>query len=65
MRLQRRGDRKRIVAPDGSAIVPTSRPQPDGTPVKALAGAHRWKRLLDAGVQTSVTEIAKAEGPAP
>jgi hypothetical protein len=39
------------------------KPQPDGTLVKALARAHRWKRLLDAGVQTSVTEIAVAEGP--
>ena len=27
MKVQRRGGRKRIVAPDGSAIVPTSRPQ--------------------------------------
>ena len=37
MRFQRRGGRKRIVAPDGSAIVPASKPQPDGTLVKALA----------------------------
>ena len=35
MRFQRRGGRKRIVAPDGSAIVPTLKPQPDGTLVKA------------------------------
>jgi hypothetical protein len=41
MRFQRRGGRKRIVAPDGSAIVPTNRPQPDGTLVKALARAWR------------------------
>jgi hypothetical protein len=38
------------------------KPQPDGTLVKALARAHRWKKLLDAG-QTSVTEIAVATGP--
>ena len=31
MRFQRRGGRKRIVIPDGGAIVPTSKPQPDGT----------------------------------
>ena len=30
MQFQRRGSRKRIVAPDGSEIVPTSKPQPDG-----------------------------------
>ena len=44
MRFQRRGGRKRIVAPDGTAIVPTSKPQPDGTLVKALARAWRWQR---------------------
>ena len=37
MRFQRRGGRKRIVAPDGSTIVPSSKPQPDSTLVKALA----------------------------
>ena len=45
MRFQRRGGRKRIVAPDGSAIAPSSRPQPDGT-LKALARAWRWQRLF-------------------
>jgi hypothetical protein len=40
MRFQRRGGRKRIVAPDGSAIVPSSNPQPDGTLIKAMA--HAW-----------------------
>jgi hypothetical protein len=42
MRFHRRGGRKRIVAPDGTAIVPASKPQPDGTLVKALARAWRW-----------------------
>jgi len=62
MRFQRRGGRKRIVAPDGSEIVPNSKPQPDGTLVKAVARAWRWQQLLVAGVYTSVSEIAKAEG---
>jgi hypothetical protein len=61
MRFQRRGGRKRIVAPDGSAIVPSSKPQPDGTLVKALARAWRWERILDEGVYTSVSEIGDAE----
>jgi len=61
MRFQRRGGRKRIVAPDGSAIVPSSKPQPDGTLVKALARAWRWQRMLDEGVYTSVSEIGDAE----
>jgi hypothetical protein len=61
MQFQRRGGRKRIVAPDGSEIAPTSKPQPDGTLVKALARAWRWQRILDDGVYTSVSEIGDAE----
>jgi hypothetical protein len=62
MRFQRRGGRKRIVAPDGSEIVPNSKPQPDGTLVKALARAWRWQRQLDEEVHTSVSDIGEAEG---
>jgi hypothetical protein len=62
MRFQRRGGRKRIVAPDGSAMVPATRPQPHGTLVKTLVRAWRWQRLLHGGVYTSVSEIAEAEG---
>jgi hypothetical protein len=36
MRFQRRGGRKRIVALDGSQVVPTTKPQPDGT------SSRRW-----------------------
>lgn len=61
MRLQRRGGRKRIVAPDGSEIVPTSKPQLDGTLFKALARAWRWQRLLDEGIYSSVSEVGHAE----
>jgi hypothetical protein len=61
MRFHRRGGRKRIVTPDGSALVPTSKPQPDGTLSKALARAWRWQRMLDEGVYTSVSEIGDAE----
>ena len=41
-RLRLRCGRKRIVAPDGSAIVLSCKPQPDGTLVNALARAWRW-----------------------
>jgi hypothetical protein len=61
MRLQRRGGRKRIVAPDGSELAPATKPQPDGTLLKALARAWRWQRMLDEGVYTSVSEIGHAE----
>ena len=62
MQFQRRGGRKRIVAPDGSELAPSSKPQPDGTLIKALARAWRWQKLLDAGIYTSVSEIGEAEG---
>jgi hypothetical protein len=61
MRFQRRGGRKRIVAPDGSPIMPSSKPQPDGTLLKATARAWRWQRMLDDGVYASVSEIGDAE----
>ena len=61
MRFQRRGGRKRIVAPDGSEIAPTTKPQPDGALVKALARAWRWQRMLDDGVYASVSDIGDAE----
>jgi hypothetical protein len=61
MRFQCRGGQKRIVAPDGSAIVPSSKPQPDGTLVKALARAHRWRRMLEGGEYGTLAEMADAE----
>jgi hypothetical protein len=61
MCFQRRGGRKRIVAPDGSTIVATSKPQPEGALLKALARAWRWQRMLDEGLCTSVSEIGDAE----
>jgi hypothetical protein len=49
------------LAPDGSAIVHSSKPQPDATLVKALARAWRWQRMLDEGIYTSISEIGDAE----
>ena len=60
MRFQRRGGRKRIVAPDGSELAHATKPQPDGTLVKALARAWRWQRLLDQG-DYSIRGIAEKE----
>ncbi len=61
MRFQRRGGRKRIVAPDGTAIAPATKPQPDGTLLKALARAWCWQGMLDEGVYATVSEIGDAE----
>jgi hypothetical protein len=62
MRFQRRGGRKRIVAPDGSELAPNSKPQPDGTLVKALARAWRWQRMLESSEYGTLVELADAEG---
>ncbi len=55
-------DEGRIVGPHGTPIVPTSKPQPDGTLVKALARAWRWWRQLDEGAYGSVSDIGETEG---
>jgi hypothetical protein len=61
MRFQRRGGRKRIVAPDGSELAAASKPQPRGTLIKALARAWRWQRMLEEGRFASIRELAEAE----
>ncbi|WP_276199961.1 hypothetical protein [Chelatococcus sp. XZ-Ab1] len=58
--LRKRGGRKQVIAPDG-ATWGTPRPRVDNTMVKAIARAHRWKRLLESGRFASVAELAEAE----
>jgi hypothetical protein len=41
--------------------VPTAKPQPDGTLLKALARAWRWQRLFDEGVYATASKIGDAE----
>ena len=59
IRLQRRGGRKLIVTPEGSAA-PT--PRRDETLVKALVRGHRWRRRLESGRAKSITDLAEQEG---
>lgn len=56
-RIVKRGGRKEMVLPPQTTV----RARIDGTLVKALARAFRWKRMLDSGTFTSVTEIAAHE----
>ena len=58
----RRGGRKVIIAPDGGDAWAPAKPRPDETLIRALARAHRWKRLLEEGKYRSAGEIAEAEG---
>lgn len=59
-RVRKRGGRKLMVSPDGTTE--PARPRVDNSLVKALARAHRWKRMLEDGHHTSLTELAQAEG---
>ena len=61
MKWKRRGGRKVIIAPEGSDAWAPTKPRPDETLIRALARAHRWKRLLEEGVYISALEIAEAE----
>ncbi len=61
MRLQRRGGRKLIIAPKGSEAWAPPIPRPDNTLIRALARAHRWRRLLESGTYATISDLAKAE----
>ena len=58
--IKKRGGRKLVIAPEGAGW---SAPRPciDSTMVKALARAHRWRRLLESGQFASVADLAAAE----
>ena len=57
--IRKRGGRKLVITPDGTAHRP--RPRIDNTLVKAIARAHRWQRMLESGECGSITELAEAE----
>jgi hypothetical protein len=60
MDWRRRGGRKVIVAPPGcNDWAPP--PKIDSALVKALARAHRWRRLLEEGRFGTLAELADAE----
>ena len=60
MTWRRRGGRKVIVAPPGAADWAPP-PKIDGALVKALARAHRWRRLLEEGRVGTLADLADAE----
>ena len=60
--IRRRGGRKLVFGPDGSAAPPTStRRHIDSTMVKAIARAFRWREMLETGAPATITEIADRE----
>ncbi len=67
LRIRQWGGRKAIIAPDGAPLTPdqtrngATPTRGDPTLVKALARAHRWRRMLEDGEQGTVRELANAE----
>lgn len=62
IRIVRRGSRKAVTLPDGSALHP---PRWNNTPTPiqlALARGHRWLSMLESGEAKSLVEIAEKEG---
>ena len=62
IRLQRRGDRKLIMTPEGATAAPAPKPRRDETLIKALVRAHRWRRRIENGQAKSITDLAEQEG---
>ena len=61
MTFTKRGGRKLVISPDGAPSWAPPRRRVDNAMVKAIARAHRWKRLMESGRFASVTELAEAE----
>ncbi len=61
IQLRRRGGRKLIVTPEGTARA-ASKPRRDETLVKALVRAHCWRRQIESGRAKSITDLAEQEG---
>jgi hypothetical protein len=58
--LRKRGGRKEIVTPEGTLLAAAC-PRVDDAVIKAIARAHRWKRMLESGPYTSLRDLAAAE----
>lgn len=54
-----RGGRKTILS---DAAPPPPQSRIDNALLKALARAHRWRRMIERGEYGSITDLAKAEG---
>jgi hypothetical protein len=61
LRLRRRGGCKLMIAPDGASAWMLPRSRVDSAMVKAIARAHRWRRMLESGAYATITELAAAE----
>ncbi|NQV59023.1 MAG: hypothetical protein HQ502_05105 [Alphaproteobacteria bacterium] len=58
--IRKYGGRKQVITPDGTPTV-IEKSLVDSTLVKALARAFRWKKMLESGQFTTITELATHE----
>ena len=58
--IRKYGGRKQVITPNGEPAA-IEKPRVDSTLVKALARAFRWKKMLESGQFTTITELAKHE----
>jgi hypothetical protein len=56
-RIVKRGGRREMIMPPGAQ----TRRQADDSLIKALARAFRWKRMLESGEFSTITELAQRE----
>ena len=59
--IRRQPGRKTVVTPEGAPAAVPTRTRAAPPLVKALARAHRWRRMLVEGRYASVSEMAAAE----
>lgn len=59
--LRKRGGRKIIISPAGEQQLSPAKPRIDGTLIRALVRAFRWKHMLEKGRFNTICELAEAE----
>lgn len=59
--FHRRGGRKLVIATEGHGYPFSPCLRIDSSMVKAIARAHRWKRMLETGVFATTLDLARAE----
>jgi hypothetical protein len=59
--FRKRGGRKLVITPEGTAMTPQPRARIDSALLKALARGFRWRKLLESGDFATIEEIAEAE----
>ena len=61
LKLRRHGGRKLVIVPERAGVPTRTKATHDDTLLKALARAHRWRRMLENGQASSINELAEIE----